>query len=380
MTTGCRAGTRALAAFGLLLTLQAPVMAGPLASPWDHERAQARQPGLAARSCPAPPAPVHDLPAIMYYRDLAGSKIDDRRRRENRVIVKPLNAYTDLLLQQSDGFMQTGSPAQARCALELLHGWASAGALTGKLSPQGEFHRNWATNAFATAYLIVRDAADPDREKRLAVENWLATLCRLDQELAERTSNNHLAWTAASCASAGIASGQDELLDWAIATARRSLDEVTADGVLPREIARGAKALAYHNFTLEALVAAAEMALANGIDLYRHRDGALHRLADFVLRNAADSSEAQERAGVPQAWTGPGSGRFVWAEPYYRRFADPRLPVWLAALRPLRHAYFGGNATLMYGAPLPGMYGAPLPSEAEPLAARATELPDDQGK
>jgi poly(beta-D-mannuronate) lyase len=152
----------------------------------------------------------------------------------------------------------------------------------------------------------------------------------------------------------GVAAGRHDQLDWAIAAAKRGLDDVSDQGLLPREAARGARALAYHNFALEALVVVAEVAAANGEDLYGYRDEALRRLADFVIRNAGDPVEAAEVAGVPQSWTGPTSGRFVWAEPYYRRFQDPRLKDLLLRLRPMRHAFFGGNATLMYGLPLGG--------------------------
>ncbi|HEX2527417.1 MAG TPA: alginate lyase family protein [Geminicoccus sp.] len=330
-------------------------LAQALASPFDV--ANHAFPRAAAKSapCPATPAVVRDLDAMAYYADPAGSQPDEAKRQRNREIVKPLNVFTDLVLQQSDLFMATGSSEAAGCALGLLQAWAEGGALEGELTTQGQFHRNWSTNAFATAFLIVRSAPGLDTVAKEEVQDWLARLCTLDQTLAERVSNNHLLWCAASCATAGIASGRNDQLDWAIATAEQALDEVTEQGVLPREAARGARALAYHNFALEALVVVAEMAGANGRDLYRHHDEALRRLANFVIRNAADPAEAAELAGVPQSWSGATSGRFVWAEPYYRRFRDPRLKELLKRLRPMRHAFFGGNATLMYGVhPLEG--------------------------
>ncbi|WP_027133198.1 alginate lyase family protein [Geminicoccus roseus] len=331
-----------------LALLAGPAGAGQLASPLDPARWPA---GAAAGSpppCPEAPAPVRDLAAVMYYADAAGSAVDQDRRDENRAIVKPLDEFTRLLLVQSNRFMRTGDARRAACGFGMLHGWAEAGALTGELSLQGQFHRNWATNAFATAYLILSGAVDAEPARDQAVQDWLAELCRLDQQLAERVSNNHLAWSAASCASVAVATDQRALLDWSVGVAEQVLDEVDALGVLPREIGRGERALAYHNFALEALTVVAEMAWPNGADLYAYRDGALPRLADFVIRNAEDPAEAGELAGTPQSWSGATSGRFVWAEPYQRRFDDPRLALLLGRLRPMRHAYFGGDATLMY--------------------------------
>jgi poly(beta-D-mannuronate) lyase len=355
-----------------LLVLQAGAQAATLSSPLDEVGLPFRQPGSTAPACPDGLVPLQELAATMYYKDPAGSMIDAERHRQNRAAVKPLNDFTHRLLQQSDAFMRTGAAASARCAFALLHGWAAADALTGKFGLQGQFHRNWATNAFATAYLIVRAQTGAAPEEDRLVQDWLVRLCSLDQELADRGTNNHLAWCAASCASVGVASSRQDLLDWAVDAAKQVLDQVDDRGVLPSEIGRGGRALSYHNFALEALVATAEMAIVNGSDLYAYRDGALHRLAGFVIRNAADPSEAAELAGTEQFWRGATSGRFVWAEPYYRRFKNLRLPTTLQALRPMRHAYFGGNATLMYGVPLPqeALSQASDHEEGQPLEHR----------
>lgn len=343
--------SRLAAALAAVCLALVPLAAGAsaLRSPLDAAGSGFPRTVSPDRQCPPSPPAVLDVDAITYYADSAGSIPDETRRQGNRKIVKPLNRFTDLVLHQSDRFMATGSPADAQCALTLLHDWAAAGALEGELTIQGQFHRNWATNALATAYLIVRTAPGLEPSRVKMIQDWLARLCVLDQVLAERVSNNHLLWAAASCATAGIAADRRPQLDWAIATAKEVLDQVTDAGVLPREIVRGGRALAYHNFSLEALVVVAEMAAANGQDLYAYHGGALRRLADFVIRNAADTAEVGKLAGVAQSWSGATSGRFVWAEPYYRRFADPRLKDILRSLRPLRHAYFGGNATLMYG-------------------------------
>jgi poly(beta-D-mannuronate) lyase len=336
-----------------LLAVQPEARAATLSSPLAEAGVSFRQAGSGVPACPDPGAPLHDLAATMYYEDPAGSMIDAERHRQNRAAVKPLNDFTHQLLQQSDAYMRTGTAASARCAFGLLHSWAITDALTGKLDLQAQFHRNWATNAFATAYLIVQAQAGAEPEEDRRVRDWLVRLCQRNQKLAKRVSNNHLAWCAASCASVGVASSRQDLLEWSVDAAKRVLDHVDDLGTLPAEIERGARALSYHNFALEALVATAEMALMNGSDLYSYRDGALHRLADFVIRNAADPGEASELAGAKQSWRGATSGRFVWAEPYYRRFKDRRLPMVLQALRPMRHDHFGGNATLMYGLPLP---------------------------
>jgi poly(beta-D-mannuronate) lyase len=100
------------------------------------------------------------------------------------------------------------------------------------------------------------------------------------------------------------------------------------------------------------LVLIAEVAAQNGTDLYRENNGAIHRLAGLVIDGLTDAGHLERLTDERQEEVGePTGGSLAWAEPYYTRFGDARLVPWLTRFRPLRHRWFGGDATLAYGVP-----------------------------
>lgn len=148
------------------------------------------------------------------------------------------------------------------------------------------------------------------------------------------------------------------LFDWAIAALRGILDHnVDADGSLPFELKRAGKAMHYHRFSLEPLVVAAEIAAANGIDLYAENNGALHRLAAYTAAAMRDPDLITRRLGVTQSVVGSDAikpAMWAWAEPYLARFPDrAELATAVAGLRGkgLFSAWMGGDMTLRFGRP-----------------------------
>jgi poly(beta-D-mannuronate) lyase len=101
------------------------------------------------------------------------------------------------------------------------------------------------------------------------------------------------------------------------------------------------------------LVLIAEVAAQNGMALYGECGGAIHRLARVVVDSLTDPGFFERTTGERQDWVGNLTGdSLAWAEPYYTRFGDARLVPWLTRFRPIRHRWFGGDATLAYGVPL----------------------------
>src|SRR5262249_7960788 len=139
----------------------------------------------------------------------------------------------------------------------------------------------------------IRDAPDLDPDKRRRVTAWFAALARAVTTTRANTdakrddfSNNHRYWSGLAVGAAAIAANDRALFGWAV----DAYDVFVAEernGVLPREAARGRRALHYHLFALEALEPLAELGAANGVDL-RARRGALARLAGHVLDGLGD--------------------------------------------------------------------------------------------
>src|SRR5262249_59672568 len=100
--------------------------------------------------------------------------------------------------------------------------------------------------------------------------------------------NNHAYWAGLAVGAAAIAANDRELFAWAIERMRVGLRQVTAEGALPLELARGRLALHYHLFALEPLAVLEIMARANGADLTPADNDAFRRLVAFTFPALAD--------------------------------------------------------------------------------------------
>jgi poly(beta-D-mannuronate) lyase len=175
----------------------------------------------------------------------------------------------------------------------------------------------------------------------------------------------------------GALAGEDAYYREGFAAYERALRDMRADGSLPLETERGARALWYQRHAIASLVAIAELAAAQGHDLYaRERGGrSLHTAVRFLLDAIEDPSlvwpyaEANHKPGVGQDHLdqdlgflvprGHGRHYMAWAEPYMARFPEREESRRLLALlreaapdfRPMLDDYSGGNTTCFFAAP-----------------------------
>jgi poly(beta-D-mannuronate) lyase len=196
----------------------------------------------------------------------------------------------------------------------------------GTVSVQGNAERKWNLVAFSLSYALIADAPEVAPPERARIESWLKDLARrwiAAPDWGRNRPNNHMNWGALALLSAGVATQEKDLFDRGITLALRALDQIAPDGSLPFEMERGSRATLYHAYALEPLVIAAEIAAANGIDLYTEKNGALHRLAHFVTRAILDPQLIARRAGQEQEHQEVPP--LSWALPYLARFPDEEL-------------------------------------------------------
>jgi poly(beta-D-mannuronate) lyase len=305
------------------------------------------------------PAPVRDLNGVSYYTDAHRSVVDPVLQRQNEEAFAPLRAFVARVVTLADDWMVSRPPrsAYAAQAVEALAVWARAGALLGAANRQGEYEREWTLAGLALAYLRVREAPGVDPSSRADTEAWLAKLAELVRPNYDRpgrasAANNHASWAGLAVAAAGAAAQNRALFEWGLSRARLGIAQVRADGFLPLELERGTRALHYHLFALAPLVMTAELAAANGVDLYGEGNGAIRRLAERVIAGLADPAPFAAAAGAAQEVKRPPRGAdLAWAEPYFARYHDRRLAPLLAAARPLRDDRLGGDLTAAFGVP-----------------------------
>lgn len=311
--------------------------------------------------CDAPGEPVISLDTQSKYKqdDTQRATIDEDAEAAYSEAVEPLRIYGKALVRISNAYVKSApkNTAAAACALTWLDQWASAKAMTDLRSKQAHFNLGQALGGFALAYLQIRHAPGLAEDQKKRVESWLKTLGR---ELVDSKAtsggvsgrNNHRYWAGLSATAAGIASSDKKLIDWGIDSARIGLAQVTPGGTLPLEINRGKRARDYHIFAAEPLVATAELARSQNVDLYAEHGGALTRLVDRVVASLDDPSFFETATGTKQE-PFPGDGtvpphRVAWLEIQQSRYPTPKAEAVLSAKRPTASSGIGGNTTLLF--------------------------------
>jgi poly(beta-D-mannuronate) lyase len=323
----------------------------PLRSPWDGKPISMTS---VPYVCPAMPNIPPDLTTDGFYRldDPTHSIVDPVRQAAYEKSSRPVKAAGQAVVAAADAYRTTGSRQAAECTLKLIAAMAEQHSLAGKMSSnQAYYVQGWVVGAVAIAYLKTRDAhlATPAQEKSIA--DWLVrvgeqTKGYFDPRRAKGTSdarNNHSYWAGAELAAIGVAANNRVDFDWAVAAYDAGVKQIRPDGTLPLEMGRGQRALHYHLYALAPLVMIAEFGEANGMDLYAHSDGAIHRLADVSIAGLSNPELFTKATGVQQEVpTRPSGDQIGWALPYEHRFPNPQLAKLIANAPTLSVYYLGG--------------------------------------
>jgi poly(beta-D-mannuronate) lyase len=338
-----------------VLSAAVPVFAGasaqPLRSPWDGKPVALTK---TAYACPAIAHIAPDLVTDGFYRldDPTHSIIDPVRQEAYRKSSDGVKAVGMAIVKAADDYRNLGSLGAAQCAMAQILTLARENSLTGKMSSnQAYYVQGWVVGAVAIAYLKIRESGIATPQETETIAKWM-------QSVGEQTKsyygahkkaghgdsqNNHLYWAGVELAAIGVAADDRKDFDWAMATYDNGVDQIQADGALPLEMARGARALHYHLYALAPLVVLAEFGEANHLHLYAHANGAIHRLVNFSVAGLHDPTPFVKATGVqqevPKTITGDQIG---WAPPYVQRFPNPALEQMIQAAPSLSVYYLGG--------------------------------------
>ncbi len=301
-----------------------------LRSPWD---VAPRRVISAAYACPPVMPLPRDVVASDYDADPRHSEVDAARFAAYQAAQKPFVVAMAETARAADTFQRIGSRAAARCVMDLLLVHARARGMTGRVSSnQAVYLQGWTVGALALAYLKARTSGTADLGETAVIVRWLVDVASsgvgyMDQRRAMPGAtdgrNNHAAWMGLAAMAVGVANNDDVMFGWGEDRFRAQVAQIGADGTLPLELARGARALHYHLFAAEPLVEMAVFGEANGVDLFGAGDHALGRLMGACLMGVSDSSFFARLAGVAQEST--GSSAFQWAWPFARRFPGTAL-------------------------------------------------------
>ncbi|SPE23391.1 Poly(Beta-D-mannuronate) lyase [Candidatus Sulfotelmatomonas gaucii] len=326
-----------------------------LRSPWDLHPVTLTS---AKYDCPTLPPLPHDIVAYDYYSDAKHSITDPKRHAAYQAAARPFLAIEEATEHAADNYQSTGSREAAACVAQLLVQQAQANAMTGSMSSnQAYYVQNWAIGALAVVWLKVRPAGAAalgvTPAQTAVLQAWMKTVAGQVEDYfgtehekgAGSGRNNHYYWAGFSVMAAGIAANDRSLYDWGAGTYKFGVDQIAPDGTLPLEMARGQRALHYHLFAIAPLVTMAELASANGDDLYAYDDSRIHLLVSRTVDGLADNHFFQEKSGVPQDTPENGvvkGSDISWLPPYARRFPDPAFTALLNRAPAQPEGYLGG--------------------------------------
>lgn len=335
----------------LLVSVALPAAAAPLASPFAGMAVKVKE-GKAV-TCKKPPSPYTD--DLEFASKYAGSgKARDRLNPLAMFLYKRATAdienFEKGLAAATDRHVR-GQSGAAACALAWMHAWAAADALAGQANGQGKAVRKWALAAVAFNYLKIAEVKSLDAGQKRLVRDWVSR--RADQVVADHTDidparmNNHHYWAAAAVAASAVVSDRPELLAWAQGIYGRAMNAIDAEGGLATEMARGSRALEYHNFALAPLVMVATILQANGQQPLALQECALCRLVTRVESGLRDPQAFARQAGEPQKFDGDVTGKLVpWVAPMAALCPrDTRLAALARQYAPASARRLGGNLT-----------------------------------
>jgi poly(beta-D-mannuronate) lyase len=342
--------TVALAGIAALAAPPRIVAEQNLLSPWDLSQVQVT---ASPYHCPAPIHLSADLTTDGFYSDSKSSIIDPAKWKAYAESSGPYKNLGDRAVAAADAYRTTGSREAAQCVLGLLNTAAADGVFTGKMSSRQAYYvQGWVIGAMAIAYLKVRDSGLAHPEEMALLSNWMKSVARqtMDYYDAARsrpggeTENNHLYWAGVEVAAIAIAANDRSMFDWAIATYRNGVQQITPEGALPLEMRRGQRALHYHLYAIAPLVYLAEFGEDNGIRLFAENDYALKRLVNRSIAGLTGSDYFDREAGIQQDMPkGPPTAEAIsWAKIYVKHYPDPQISGLLSQAASLSYMYLGG--------------------------------------
>jgi poly(beta-D-mannuronate) lyase len=340
----------------MLYSAQAKASQPALASPWDTHTVALTD---AAYDCPTLAAMPHDIVAYDYYSDAKHSIIDPTRHAAYQAASKPYGDVEAAVVRAADNFQQTGSRAAAACVAHILSAQAQANSMTGSMSSnQAYYVQGWALGAVAIGWLKVRPAGNAalglTPEQTTALTAWLKTVGGqvedyfngMHEKNASTGRNNHYYWAGFSVMAAGIAANDRAQYEWGIGTYKVGVDQIQPDGTLPLEMGRGQRALHYHLFAAAPLVTIAELAEANGDNLYAYDQSRLALLVARCVAGLDDNHFFVEKSGVAQDTPSPdgtiNGSDISWLPPYASRFPSPEITAQLKRVEVRGETYLGG--------------------------------------
>jgi poly(beta-D-mannuronate) lyase len=300
---------------------------------------------------------------------------------------QPGEGFALTMMVAAAAWYGTDDAAAAEAATSNLRRWAEddgLGHFKEKPEPSMYYNLDRTLLPVIVTFSLVGDAPGVAAADRERIEAWLDELVWRRGAGRERDSdvtssrNNHRYLSDSVTMAWGVLRGDHAMFRAGIETYLDALGQMRPDGSLPLETGRGAKALSYQRHAIASLVTIAEIAAAQGYDLYAiegPEGQSIHRAIAFLLdgidqpalvwpyARENDNPRAYRNYKVQDLsfMTERGHGRhyMAWTEPYIARFPESELAERLRevlaefgpAEPPLIDDYSGGNMSCFFALP-----------------------------
>lgn len=251
-------------------------------------------------SCPDFP-PVIAVTGTQFYSDAKGSVSDPALVRDNEATQKPI---LDFLFAVENALDRYHTAAKLNCAEKEMSDWARAGALAAPPADrQGGVERIQyvlALDVIAVKFVAAGKAPSPP------VMLWLRDLNHQIIRTFEKygKQGNLTSWSAAGAAIFALLDHDSISLTYQDKVWRLALATIDTKGYVATELARGQRALIYHQFSLSALLVLRAARVALGQSPTPPQDAALRRLATMVGHALCDPARLAADAGATQEMPG----------------------------------------------------------------------------
>ncbi|WP_458525523.1 alginate lyase family protein [Onishia taeanensis] len=275
---------------------------------------------------------------------------------------EPLFEFSDSVSHLAGAYVATDDDYYAECLVRFLDGWASDEALTNffydSKEPQAWFATESMIFAAAMAYSVVEPRLEGMHEEKTRIEGWLNGLAHQHADIQGQPGNsccnNHFYRRALYASMVGVLTEDNALFRFGISAIYSALHDITPEGALPMEVARGRRATHYQNYALLYLITNMQVIARQGYDIFdlRVEGNSIHEAVDFALAAFEDPSVLGDMAPHEQ-YTGflKDSQYFAWMEVYQSHVDAPAIDAFIKQIRPIYNRSAGGYMTLYFMAP-----------------------------
>lgn len=276
-----------------------------------------------------------------------------------RLASEPLFNFEENVSGLAGSYVATGDVYYGECLVRFLDSWAQADALMDFYHAPEERQAWYATESMlfgaAMAYSIVRPSVEGMEEEKARIDDWLNRLAHKHSDIVggldSSCCNNHFYRRALYASMIGVLTDDNELFRFGVSALYSALHDLTPEGGLPLELARGRRATHYQNYALLYLVTNMQVISRQGYDVFdlEINGNTIHEPVDYLMQIIEDPSNLKEYAPHEQ-YRGflDDEQYFSWMEIYLSHFNDARLENFIKDYRPIDNRSAGGYITLYF--------------------------------